>query len=274
MESQTFGLLADILFPLAFVAVAVAGLRRRPAPLLPEEPFSTNELVLTLLALAAAAVGPNILVVAATPGMPSMTALGKWALIPSLILLGLVFYLTRAGNHGRLLNRLWVGIWVGAAASGFLDVIRLTGFYLGQMPGNMPRMFGVMLLDRMALGPSPTSDIVGYLYHFWNGSCFGLVYTLVMGRFRWWGGLVWGLLIEVGMMTTPPMVVAMDTGFFGVKFGPGLFIVSFLAHTALGIGMGVLAERYVRHRGNLFSLWKSLGKPRETSWELEDVLRK
>ncbi|MBI4544106.1 MAG: hypothetical protein HY703_02795, partial [Gemmatimonadetes bacterium] len=58
-----------------------------------------------------------------------------------------------------------MGLWVGAAATGVLDVIRLTGFSLGIMPGNMPRMYGVLFLDRMALGPSVASDLVGYLYH-------------------------------------------------------------------------------------------------------------
>jgi hypothetical protein len=35
------------------------------------------------------------------------------------------------------------------------------------MPGNMPRMFGVLILNTMAAGPSPFSDFLGYLYHYW-----------------------------------------------------------------------------------------------------------
>lgn len=129
----------------------------------------------------------------------------------------------------------------------------------------MPRMFGVLILDRMALGPSLGSDVLGYVYHYWVGACFGLAYTLLAGRVRWWGGLVWGLIVEIGMMVTPPMVVAMDTGYFGVKFGPGLFGTSLTAHVAFGIVLGLLAERHVVHRGTLPALlaawWRGLETP-------------
>jgi hypothetical protein len=124
------------------------------------------------------------------------------------------------------------------------------------MPGNMPRMFGVLLLDRMVLGPSTWSDFIGYVYHYWVSACFGLTYTLVCGRTRWWGGLIWGLIIEVGMMTTPPMVVAMDTGFFGLKKGYGVLGVSLTAHIIYGIMLGILLERYVQHKGSIFLILK------------------
>src|SRR3989304_3587325 len=49
-----------------------------------------------------------------------------------------------------------------------------------------------------------------------------------------WAGLRSGLIIEAGMMTPPPMVVAMDTGYFGLKLGRGLlngvFIGSLIPH--------------------------------------------
>jgi hypothetical protein len=196
--------------------------------------------------------------------MPEMPALTRYALLPSLLVLAVVWIVAAALGLDRLTNRIAVGLWAGAAATGMLDAIRLTGFHLGQMPGNMPRMFGAMILDQMALGPSLASDLVGYLYHGWVGACFGLTFTLLAGRVRWWGGVIWGLVIEVGMMVTPPMVVAMDTGYFGVKFGPGLFITSLLAHLAFGFALGALAERYVRHDGTIIHLvldWRSRRGP-------------
>jgi hypothetical protein len=223
------------------------------------------ELILTSAALLVAAIGPNSLVVALTPGMPEMPILAKYALLPSLVLLLVVWVTEAMSGHARLANRLWVGLWIGAASTGILDAIRLTGFHLGWMPGNMPRMFGVLILDRMALGPSLGSDLLGYLYHYWVGACFGLTYTLLAGRVRWWYGLVWGFIIEIGMMVTPPMVVAMDTGYFGVKFGPGLFGTSLTSHAAFGMALGLLAERYVCHRGTFPALlsawWRGLEAP-------------
>jgi hypothetical protein len=56
------------------------------------------------------------------------------------------------------------------------------------------------------------------------------------------------------MMMTPPMVVAMDTGYFGLKQGYGLLTVSLTAHIVYGIALGLLLERYVRHAGSIFKL--------------------
>lgn len=250
----------DVAFVAAGLAAVAYGLWRRkavPAPP-PAPPGTRGELALTLLALAPAAVGPNILVVALTPGMPGMPLLVRLALLPSLGLLLVVWLAAQAKGYRRLVNRIETGVWVGFVATAALDVLRLASFQFGLLPGNMPRMFGVLIFDRMALGPSLTSDFVGSLYHYWISACFGLTYALLVGRTRWWGGLIWGLIIEVGMMTTAPMVVAMGTGFFGLAAGKGLlngvFLGSLAPHVSYGIALGLLLERYLAHRGTILTL--------------------
>lgn len=248
----------------AFVMVGLAGvayaLARRPAvPPAAVLPATTRgELFLTLLAALPAAVGPNVLVVALTPGMPGMPLLVRFALLPSVALLVLVWIAARRAGYARLVNRIETGVWVGFVATAALDVLRLTSFSLGLLPGNMPRMFGVLIFDQMALGPTLSSDLVGGLYHYWVSACFGLAYALLVGRTRWWGGLIWGLVIEVGMMTTSPMVVAMDTGLFGLKLGKGIFngvfLGSLVPHISYGVVLGLLLERYTAHRGSILAL--------------------
>ena len=250
----------DLVFVAAGLGIVVWVLRRRwtPPPVAPAPSGSLGELVLTAVALVPAAIGPNVLVVALTPGMPGMPILVRWALIPSIVLLGIVWAVAWKRGYDRLTNRIWTGLWVGFATTAALDVFRLTSFMLGLLPGNLPRMFGVLILDTMATGPTPLSDLVGALYHYWVSACFGLAYALIMGRTRWWGGLVWALIIEVGMMVTPPMVIAMDTGYFGLKLGRGLlngvFIGSLIPHISYGIALGLLLERYLRHDGTLFAV--------------------
>ena len=259
--------LNDLIFVAIGLAIMGIGFyRRRAVPALePAPPASRSELFLTGLACIPAAVGPNILVVALTPGMPEMPILVRWALIPSIALLGIVWAAAaRLGFH-RLTNRIWTGLWVGFACTAALDSLRLISFSLGLLPGNMPRMFGVLILNTMAQGPTLLSDFVGSLYHYWVSACFGLTYTLLVGRTRWWGGLIWGLIIEVGMMTTPPMVVAMGTGYFGLKLGKGLlngvFLGSLVPHISFGIALGLLLERYTRHRGSILKLIKEAVSP-------------
>jgi hypothetical protein len=250
----------DLLVVVAGLVVIVLALRRRwvvPPPA-SAPPASRGEVVLTVLAMVPAAIGPNVLVVALTPGMPEMPTLTRWVLLPSLVWLMVVWGVAVRQGSARLQNRLWTGLWVGAATTAALDVFRLMSFRLGLLPGNMPRMFGVLILDTMATGPTPLSDVVGVLYHYWVSACFGLTYALICGRTRWWGGLVWGLLIEVGMMVTPPMVIAMDTGYFGLKAGRGIlngvFLGSLVPHMAYGLALGVLVERYVTQQGSVVRL--------------------
>lgn len=253
---------------IAVVAIGAAGIgyglwrRPRPPAPLPSPPASAGELLLTLLAAVPAAVAPNVLVVALTPGMPAMPTLVRLALLPSVGLLGVVWVAARAAGYTRLVNRIEAGVWVGFVSTAALDAFRLTSFSLGLLPGNMPRMFGVLILDQMAAGPSTLSDLVGAVYHFWVSACFGLAYTLLVGRTRWWGGLIWGLIVEVGMMTTSPMVIAMGTGYFGLAHGKGLlngvFLGSLVPHISFGIVLGLLLERYVAHRGTIFGLVRAL----------------
>ncbi len=266
MSKEALSLLVELLFAAgALAATGIALARRRrvpPAATLPPA-ASLGELILTVGALLVAAVGPNILVVALTPEMPEMPELARYALLPSLVLLGTLWLLGFWQRLMRLTNCIWVGIWIGAAATGVLDAIRFTGFHHDQMPGNMPRMFGVLILDRMALGPALGSDILGYACHYWVGACFGLTYMLIAGPMHWWGSLVWGLIIEVGMMVTPPMVVARDTGYFGLKFGLGLLVTNFIAHMAYRIVLGMLGERFVAHQGSVLGLIKQVCRKAE-----------
>lgn len=251
----------DILFIIAGVlGIAVGFLRRRQAPPPISPPAASwGEAVLTALALVPAAAGANVLVVALTPGMPSMNLLTKTVLLPSIALLIVVWVAAHRMGFERLTNRIWTGIWVGAAATAALDIIRLTGFSLGWLPGNNPRMFGVLILDQMAQGPDDLADFVGSLYHYWVGATLGLTYTLLFGRTRWWGGLIFGGgFVELGMMTTPPMVIAMAVGYFGLKYGRGweVLATSVPAHIAFGTVLGLLLERYTRHKGWIWPLTK------------------
>jgi hypothetical protein len=133
-----------------------------------------------LLLLAAASVSPLIFPIAES-GRSSMDILAKLALLPvAALLLATVGLLYRANDSLARISA--AGLAAGAVATIALEVIRLPCFWLGFMPGNLPRLMGVLLLDQFASGPSLKSDIAGWAYHFWNGASFGLIYVLVFGR--------------------------------------------------------------------------------------------
>ncbi|MDE2466374.1 MAG: hypothetical protein KGO02_22075 [Alphaproteobacteria bacterium] len=195
-----------------------------------------------MLLLAAASVSPLIFPIAQS-GRSSMDILAKFALLPSAaILLLVVGLLYRAKDS--LAKICAIGLAAGAVGTVALEAFRLPGFWLGFMPGNLPRLMGVLLLDQFASGPSLKSDIVGWIYHFWNGACFGLIYVLVFGTCRRWVGAAFGVLLGFGFMLSP-VVSSLGVGFLGLEFSKGFPVTVTVAHAAFGFALSWLAASWL-----------------------------
>jgi hypothetical protein len=174
------------------------------------------------------------------------------ALIPSLVvLLGIALYSRK--RHPDLYNRIWAGLAAGAVATVFLDFFRMMGVIHGWLPSDTPPFFGKLILGPQA--PVGAVLTVGFLYHFLNGASFALPYALLFGRPRWYWGMAWALIYELGMMALPPMAPLF--GPFGSKTGgPGFFLITLVAHIAFGAVLGLLVERWVKRPGSIFSVLK------------------
>ncbi len=192
-----------------------------------------------LLLLASASVSPLIFPIAQS-GRSSMDVLAKFALLPAaallLITVGMLYRFDDSLARASV-----VGLAAGAVATVALEAIRLPGFWLGFMPGNLPRLMGVLLLNQFAAGPSLKSDVAGWAYHFWNGASFGLIYVLVFGTCRRWTGTMFGVLLGFGFMFSP-VVSALGVGFMGLEFSKGFPLTVTFAHTAFGLALGWLTS--------------------------------
>ena len=145
-----------------------------------------KHVMLNALVLGLAAVGPNIFP-AALAGHSTMPVLATRLLLPSIVVLFVLVVAVR-GSEPELSRGTLLGATAGAIATFALEIVRLIGFHFDYMPGNLPRLMGVLLLDRFAAGPSFASDIAGWTYHFWNGAAFGIIYALAFGTRRRWVG--------------------------------------------------------------------------------------
>lgn len=182
-----------------------------------------------------------------------------YAIVPAIVVL-IGIWLYASGNYPRLANRIAAGAAASFLASLGLDAVRLIGVAQGAFPGDMPTMFGQMILGRMSMDGAVR--LAGYTYHLLNGATFGIMYALLAGKVHWGWGLAWGLFFELGMMTMPP--VPMMAGPFGIHgFWPRLFIASLVAHVVYGVILGVLTARWVRDRGMIFSLLREPAPPIE-----------
>ncbi len=199
--------------------------------------------MMTILALLAAASVSPLIFPLAESGHSAMDVLAKVALLPSVAMIGVIWgLLYRRDDH--LARLVVVGLVSGAVATIALEAVRLAGFWLGFMPGNLPRLMGVLLLNQFATGPTLASDIAGLAYHFWNGASFGLIYILVFGTCRRWVGTIYGVVIGLGFMLSP-VVSALGVGFLGLEFSKGFPVTVTLAHAAFGTGLGWSVVRWL-----------------------------
>ena len=203
---------------------------------------SKERLVLGLLALLAAGISPNIFP-AAQAGIAKMSDLALWFLLPSIGVLATVVAISFWRGHRVLGRRLIAGAVAGAIATIGLEAFRITSFHLGGMPGDLPRLLGVLLTDRFMLGPSTLSDVLGYLYHFWNGACFGLIFSVILGKRSVAWALIYGTLVGFGFLASPS-VEAMGVGFLALKM-PAMIVTVLIAHVAYGLMLGLLLRRWL-----------------------------
>jgi len=229
-----------------------------------------GEFGLTILAIIAAGASVNFFIFGAA-GIVPFSTYRDFILLPSIAIIVLIGIYS-AIKRKRLANRLISGLWIGAVATLALEAIRIPGYaMLHWLPGDdmimMPGMFltgmAPTLMDLMNMMMSgspiqPTSDVMisGALYHFWNGATMGAIYTLIMGKGRWYYGLIWGFIINIGMMLAPWLVMMM--GPFGIEYldGYNIFSIALVAHLAYGFVIGILAHRFVKEKESLLILLK------------------
>ncbi|NOZ12577.1 MAG: hypothetical protein GXO69_02890 [Acidobacteria bacterium] len=194
---------------------------------------SYREIVLILTALLMAGISPNLFV-AAQAGHFTLHHLAIVVLFPSLAVLAAVYLLARLWGFSDVHRQILNGIIAGLVATLGLELVRQIGFRMGTMPGDMPKLLGVLLLNRFAQGPGLLSNIAGYAYHFWNGAAFGIIFSLIFGRGRVWIATMFAVLIGIGFMVSP-VTIALGVGYFGMDFGWGFPLTVILAHIAYGL---------------------------------------
>ncbi len=233
-----------------------------------------GELGLTILTILLAGVSVNFFIFGSLGIIPFITYKNA-ILIPSVIAIAAIVIYSRY-KMKRLSNRLLTGLWTGTVATLALEAIRIPGYaVLHWLPGDdmimMPGSFltglapsPMALMDMMHSGammsmPQSTMMAVmisGAIYHFWNGATMGAMYTLFVGKGRWYYGIAWGFIINIGMMLAPWLIMMM--GPFGYKYmaGYNIFVVALLAHLAYGAVLGVLAQKFVKEKGSIATLRK------------------
>jgi hypothetical protein len=203
-------------------------------------------------------------------GIIEYTTFTYVAIIPSVVAIFSVAIIFRK-KFPRLSNRIFVGMASGAIATFALEAIRIPGYMiLKWMPmDSMISLPGLLITGQihslmevkktamssglpMNLYHAPLEPfIAGALWHFWNGATFGIIYSVIIGRGRWWYGIIWASIIEMGMMFAPYLIIM--KGPFGVNYmdGYNLFVVTIIAHLLFGTILGILVQRWKRDKHSI-----------------------
>ena len=198
-------------------------------------------------------------------------------IIPSVVAIFAIGILSRS-KFPRITNRLFKGMAAGAVASFALEAIRIPGYMFAKwLPmDSMISLPGLLLTEKisslsevkqvimqsgvaMNLYHAPLDAfMVGALWHFWNGATFGIVYALVIGKGKWWYGMIWAFIIEIGMMLTPYLILM--KGPFGIEHmdGYNLFVITLIAHLAFGAVLGALVQKWKKGSESILAVGKEV----------------
>jgi hypothetical protein len=87
---------------------------------------------------------------------------------------------------------------------------------------------------------SRAAAVAGWLYHFWNGISFGILYALIFGRRHWLYGMGYGMFMEACMLGLFPF-------FLKVTNRVDFITLSMIGHMVYGAVLGLIAQRYARN---------------------------
>jgi len=232
----------------------------------------STELGLTIIIIILSGASASLLLLPPLGVIPYAT-FRDVAIIPSIIIIFAIGILSRS-KFPRLSSRLFKGMAAGAIASIALEAIRIPAYMFAKwMPmDSMISLPGLLLTEKitalsqvkqiimqsglpMNLYHAPLDAfLAGGLWHFWNGATFGIIYALLIGKGKWWYGMIWAVIIEMVMMMAPYLI--MMKGPFGIQYmdGYNIFVITLIAHVIFGAVLGIIVQRWKKDSVSIIDL--------------------
>ena len=171
----------------------------------------------------------------------SMSWTAGFVALPATAALIILIFIGK-GRHDRariFADRLIAGAAFGLLATLAYDAFRpllVAVFQLHFNPYRAHPIFGSLITGR------PPSDglaqVVGWMYHFWNGITFGMIFALVRPRGGPVAGLIWAETLQMFMMALYPK-------FLEVRLNdPGFLVTGLVGHGVYGLVLGASLARW------------------------------
>ena len=158
----------------------------------------------------------------------------------TVILLGLILLRRRLYRQlHTVANWLIVGALTGLVATIGYDVIRPILCYVFRFSFNpfkaMP-IFGSLMTGLPTTHPAAIA--LGWVYHFWNGISFGMMFALFRPRGGAITGLLWGLGLHALMLWSYPRLLQVRLD------DPGFLVTGCIGHAVWGVILGITIKKW------------------------------
>jgi hypothetical protein len=160
----------------------------------------------------------------------------------TLLLTGMVF----AGSHRfgeleRFADRAIDGAKWGLVATVAYDIIRpllMVIFRYHFNPYRAMPVFGSLITDQPKT--AAVAITVGWVYHFWNGLSFGVMFALIRPRGGPLAGFIWAMTLQGFMMWAYPTLLKLRLD------NPGFMMAGLVGHSVWGLTLGASLRRWGR----------------------------
>ena len=158
----------------------------------------------------------------------------------TVILLGVILLRRRLYRQlHSVANLLMLGAWTGLAATIGYDVIRPIlryFFHFSFNPFKAMPIFGMLMTGLPTTHPAAIT--LGWVYHFWNGISFGMMYVLFRPRGGAITGLLWGLGLHGLMLWSYPRLLQVRLD------DPGFLVTGCVGHAVWGVILGLSIQKW------------------------------
>ena len=158
--------------------------------------------------------------------------------IPGYVVLTLIWFLNRNGKNAEISDSIAIG-----AVSGFIgviayDVARIPFVMFGYRIFAQNSSYGLWILD--ADTSTRFSEVAGWIYHFANGTLFGVMYSIFMRNRHWGWAIAWAFLLETIALTSPYGHI------YQITQSLLLTSVAYYGHVAYGLPIGFMTRGFDR----------------------------
>lgn len=156
---------------------------------------------------------------------------------PAVIIAGFLTWRSGKSLTARIAT---FGLLGGFIATLAYDGVRLVLFWLGTVsqPFRSIEQWGILIAGS---NNSVFAQWAGWLFHFWNGTSFGMFFALAFGRPTIIKGILWGLFLELALVIASPKLLALT-------IQDELLTSSLIGHIAYGIALGSIVAHAHKQR--------------------------